>query len=221
MEDHVRTTPRVYGRSLLALALIGLAGLATGCALYLPDQQDARLLGEGGWELTPSFSSVSVSFDGDSEHVQNQYGLHFGYGLSDRLDLRAGFARVSLDDDAGSTNIFGIGPKWGLVEDAMALYVPVGVVFGGDAEDTSDSWTVAPTVLVTLEPSPGVTLTPSVKGIYPFAVEDPELFLGFHLGAGIELLEGRLVLRPEGGYVIDPGEDGSVWGWTLGASIRP
>lgn len=217
----MRISSRLSARSLVALILTGLAATASGCAIYLPDQQSARVLGEGGWELTPSFSSVSVSFDGDTEHVQNQYGLHFGYGLSERLDLRAAFARVVLDDDGGSTNVLGAGPKWALVEDAVALSVPVGVVFGDDVDDSSDTWTVAPTLLATMEPSPGITLTPSVKGIYPFAVEDPELLLGFHLGVGIETLEGRLVIRPEAGYVINPGEDGSNWGWTVGASVRP
>jgi hypothetical protein len=103
----------------------------------------------------------------------------------------------------------------------VALNLPIGVVFGGDVDDSSDTWTVAPTLLATIDAAPGISVTPSVKGIYPFAVDDPEVLLGFHLGLGMEVLEGQVVIRPEGGYVINPGDEGSNWGWTVGVSFRP
>jgi hypothetical protein len=76
-------------------------------------------------------------------------------------------------------------------------------------------------LLGTLRASPAFELNPSVKAFYPFAVEDPELFLGFTLGAGISSDLDRWAIRPEIGAVINPGEGGTTWGWTLGFSFRP
>lgn len=199
-----------------------LLAALSGCAIYLPDQQSARLLSAGEWEVTPSFSSVTVSAEGESEHVQNQFGVRVGYGHSETLELRGGLERIALDDDIadGGAYMIGGGPKFALSPGTAALYVPIGFAFGEDV-DNSETWTIAPTVLLTFEPSPGIEINPSAKAIYPFAIEDPELLLGFNLGLGFTVADGRLVLRPEGGLVINPGDEGTVWGWTLGASLRP
>lgn len=203
-----------------AAGLLLVTALLPGC-IHLPDQQSARILDEGQWELTPSYSRVSVSFEGDSEHVGDQYGLHFGLGLSEQAEFRGMYQRVTEpgagDDDA---NLLGAGVKVSLVEDVLALNLPIGFMFG-DGIESSDTWTVAPTVLATWRAAPTFELNPSIKAIYPFAVDDPELLLGFHLGAALSADLDRWAVRPEIGATINPGEEGTVWGWTLGFSFRP
>lgn len=212
-----RRTPRLR---FLAAALPAL--LAAGCVPYVADQQSARMLPARGIELNGSYSTVSFRNEGESEHVQDQFGARFAYGLSDRTELRFTYERIELDDDfeADGLNLFGAGVKLGLVPERLALYVPVGMMTGEDLE-SGDTWTVAPTLLGTWRASPQFELNPSVKAIYPFAAEDPEVFLGFHLGAGISTDLDRWAVRPEVGAVINPGDDGTVLGFTLGFSFRP
>lgn len=207
-------------RRFVAVALPTL--LAAGCVPYLADQQSARILPAGDVELTPSFSYVSFSADGENEHIQDQFGIRAGYGLSGTAELRAAVERISLagEFDGDAFTMAGLGVKFGLVPDRLALHIPVGAVFGEDLE-TSETWTVAPTLLATWRGGPNFELTPSLKAIYPFASEDPELFLGFHLGAGISTNLDRWALRPEVGIVTNPGDEGTTWGLTIGLSIRP
>jgi hypothetical protein len=221
VEENMRPLSPPGTRPALAALVLALP-LLSGCTLYLPDQQSARLLPEGDWELTPSFSSASFTVEGETEHIQNQFGLRFGYGASETLEIRGGVERIALDEDLGEGGVtmIGGGPKLALAPETAALYVPIGLAVGDDI-DTSDTWTIAPTVLLTFQASPSLEVSPSVKAIYPFAVEDSELLLGFNLGLGFTAAEGRVILRPEGGLVINPGDDGVSWGWTVGASLRP
>jgi hypothetical protein len=203
---------------LLAVALTTM--LAAGCVPYLADQQNARMLPAGAIEVTPSFSRVSFSVDGESEHVQDHIGIRAGYGLTDAAELRATVERVSLADINDGVTLVGAGVKFGLVPDRLAFYIPVGTLLGEDIE-SSKSWMVAPTLLATWRGSPNVELTPSLKAIYPFAADDPELFVGVHLGMGLSTDLDRWALRPEVGIVKNPGDDGTTWGFPLGFSIRP
>lgn len=194
--------------------------LAAACVPYVADQQNARMLPAGGFEVNGSFSTVSFSVEGESEHVQDQYGARVAYGISDRMELRATYERISIEDADEGLNMFGAGLKFGLVPDQLAFFLPVGVVTGGDLE-ASDTWTLVPTLIGTWRASRIFELNPGVKAIYPFAAENPEVFLGFHLGAGISTDLDRWALRPEVGIVVNPGEDGRTLGFTLGVSIRP
>jgi hypothetical protein len=197
-----------------------LATLLTGCLPFLADHQSARILPRGEMEFTPSFSHVSLSSDGDTEHIQDQFGARLGYGLSERVDVRATFEHISINQDAGSLNLVGVGAKFGLLPGLVAFYLPIGFVTGENV-DESETWTVAPTLLATWRGGPQFEVTPSIKAIYPFAAEDPELFLGVHLGMGLSSNLERWAFRPEIGLVKNPGEDGTTWGFTLGISIRP
>jgi hypothetical protein len=207
-------------RRFVAIALPTV--LAAGCVPYIADQQSARILPVGGVEVTPSFSYVSFAADGENEHVQNHVGIRAGYGVAGAVELRATVERISLasEFDSDALTMAGVGVKFGLVQDRVAFYLPVGAVFGEDLE-LSETWTVAPTLLATWRGGPNFELTPSLKAIYPFAADDPELFLGFHLGAGISTNFDRWVLRPEVGMVKNPGDEGTTWGLTIGVSIRP
>ena len=42
-----------------------------------------------------------------------------------------------------------------------------------------------------------------------------------YVRAGISTNLDRWAFRPEVGLVVNPGEDGTTWGWTLGISLRP
>lgn len=206
-----------HPRLPVAAVLATLASL-TGC-VHLADQQSARLLDPGDWEVTPSYSHVSFSLEGESEHISDQYGLRVGYGSSEQVELRGTYERIE-DTDGEGLNLWGFGAKFSLAEDVLALYAPIGFMTGEGVE-TGDSWTIVPTLLATWRAAPTFELNPSIKAIYPFAAEDPELFLGFHLGAALSADLDRWAVRPEVGATVNPGDEGTLWGWTLGFSLRP
>jgi hypothetical protein len=201
-----------------------LATLLTGCLPFLADHQSARILPRGELEVTPSFSHVSFSSDGETDHIQDQYGARLGYGLSKQVDVRATFEHITVDQDVGggsrSLNVVGVGAKFGLIPDWVAFYLPIGFATGENV-DESETWTVAPTLLATWRGGPQFEVTPSIKAIYPFAAENPELSLGVHLGMGLSSNLEQWAFRPEIGLVKNPGDDGTTWGFTLGISIRP
>lgn len=215
MECATRSTRFLFGAPI-ALVLL----LLPGCVPFVADQQSARLLPEGEVEVTPSFSYVSFSAEGETEHVQDHYGVRLGYGATDRVELRAMYERVSVEDTDEGVNLLGAGVKWALVPDQLAFYLPVGFATGGGIE-TGDSWTVVPTLLGTYRTGPTFEVTPSVKGIYPFTAEDPELFVGLHLGAGLSTDLDVWAIRPEVGIVVNPGDEGVTWGWAVGFTVRP
>jgi hypothetical protein len=64
-----------------------------------------------------------------------------------------------------------------------------------------------------------VDFNPSVRLIVPFC-EGCDTLLGFNLGFGIGSPARRTILRPEIGFVANPGERGVIWSFGLGVSFR-
>ena len=198
--------------------LVCLTVLFPGCfAPVFSDLQSAKLAGPGQLEMTPSFSSVSFSSEGESEHVQNHLGIQAGLGVFDIMDFRLRYERLSVDQCDNGTfgvNVLGFGPKFSLVKDWAAFYVPVGFAFGEDIE-VSDTWQVHPTLLLTLPVNKYIELNPSAKVLIPFQSERDTLF-AFNLGAGISANLDKWAIRPELGFLINPGESGSYMHLSIG-----
>jgi hypothetical protein len=76
--------PRPTTPSLILL--LCLAASPPGCAPVFSGLQSAKLVGKHKLELTPSYSRVYWSGDGDSEHLQSHLGVyyHASLGLSFR-----------------------------------------------------------------------------------------------------------------------------------------
>lgn len=207
-----------------AVAVCGVTALAgTGCAPVFSDLQSARLAGPGRVEVTPSATTTHFSGDEESAKVQDEFGLQAATGVHDRVDLRFRYVRVlpeELDDDiAGDSmgvNVVAFGPKVGLVKDRLALAIPVGFAFGGDI-DSGETWEIQPTLIGTLPVARHVDVIAAGKIIYPFAAEDPETFVALNLGLGLGP-SGKWVIRPETGFLWNPGEGGHYWHLSLGAS---
>ena len=203
-------------RAVLVLAL----GAGAACVPPFSELQSARTVGRGHSEVTPSFSMVRSSEDGSS-FEQRQFGVHAGVGLTERMDLRMRFERITAEEDGEETTavyVLGAGPKFGLVPDRVALYIPVGFAFGSDIE-VGETFQMHPTLLATLPVTQGLDVTGSAKVLVPIASEGDPL-LAFNLGLGIGEGRGPVVLRPEVGMLIDPGEDGRFWQFSLGLSYQ-
>jgi hypothetical protein len=200
-------------RSVPVIALVG-ALAAVGCAPVFSDLQSARLAGPGRVEVTPSVSTVH---DQDSFHIQDQFGLQVATGVHERVDLRVRYERVEVDGAGANNvgvNVVGFGPKLGLVRDHLALAVPAGFAFGGDI-DSSKTWEVQPTLIGTLPVVKNVELTAAGKYIIPLTAEDSDNLVALNVGIGLGPVD-KWVIRPEVGFLWDPGEEGHVVHLSLG-----
>jgi hypothetical protein len=213
-----------------SVALV-LSTVLSACAPVFSDLQSAKLVGKGRVEATPGFSSVSSSGaggcencgvqavgDGSSSHVQNHAGLQLATGVDDKVDLRVRYEHVWVDG-GGGVNVLGFGPKIQLFRNYAALYVPVGFAFGGGI-DSGETWAVHPTLLLTGQVHPSVEINWSAKYLVPFSEEAGDNLLAFNVGLGLGPANGRWAIRPEFGWLLNPGEEGHFTQFSVGVSVR-
>ena len=201
----------------LFVLMIFLVFLSHSCAPVFSDMQSAKLVGKGNFETTPNFTTTSFTADGETDHIQNHFGFQFGYGLSKNVDLRVRYENISVADNSGKANAFGIGPKFSLVKDRIAAYVPIGFAFGGDVEGISNV-ELQPTFLFTIPVGKYVEINPSAKGIIGFESGD-QFLCAFNLGLGLSSNLNKYVIRPEYGILLNPGESGHYGQFSIGATI--
>lgn len=214
---------------LLRLLVLTLTALLPACAPVFSDLQSARTLGKGHLELTPSFSSTAWTDPDTTAQVQTHLGLQFAAGASDVLDLRFRFERVSMTgdddprtrDDIPSVNVVALGPKVRLVKGVVAAYLPVGFAFGRDV-DVSETWEMQPTLLVTAPLARSAELNLSAKYIVLLSreAEAEDNLVAFNVGLGLGPKLDRWVLRPEIGFLFNPGEEGHFTHFSLGLALK-
>lgn len=198
-----------------------------GCAPPFSAMQSAKLAGRGKFEVTPLFSTVSFSAEGETEHIQNEYGIQGAYGLADRFDVQLRYEFISFEYEdpytgplSASANVIGIGPKIGIYRDMFAFCSPIGFAFGGDIEEVSETWQIHPTLVITLPIGNSFELNPSSKALIPLS-GDGDILLAFNLGAGISANLRKWAIRPELGFLVDPGEEGHFTHFSIGITIYP
>lgn len=211
---------RTYNVSFLSLAFL-LILFAPSCAPVFSDLQSARTVGKGQHEITPGFSSVNYSEDNESAGVQNELSLNYAYGINDQIDIRLRYFYVWLrGDDANfgeGVHVVGIGPKISIVENQVAVFLPIGRAFGQDTEDAP--WVFSPTLLLTQPIVPDkLDLTLGAKYIQ-ILEEGNDGLLAFNLGAAFSTTNVRdWAIRLEYGRLFNPGEMGSFGQFSLGFS---
>lgn len=200
----------------LTLAAILIAALP-GCAPVFSELQSARTVGQNRFEFTPSYSSVAMTAESETDGIQNHIGLRAAYGITPRMDLRMVYERVWLkeDDFGDGVDVIGLGPKFSLVENMVAVSLPVGRAFG---EETDDTWQFHPTVLLTLPAIPDkldITLAP--KYLFTFC-EDCDDLIAVNLGLALSNNLKKWAVRPEYGLLYNPGEDGHFSQFSIGVT---
>lgn len=205
--------PSIPSRLRAVLLSLCVLVLGTGCAPTFSELQSAKLAGRGRFELTPSYSSTSFTNNGETEKVQDHFGLQFATGMSDRTDLRVRYELIRAGGD--NVNVVGVGPKFGFNEGRFALYTPIGFAFGSGI-DVSKSFQLHPTALFSIPIGEHTELDLSGKALIPFDQGDQDNLLAFNLGFGFGSDLNDWVIRPETGILINPGEDGAFWHLSLG-----
>lgn len=205
----------------IAATVLGVA-LVSGCAGF-STFQSAALAGPGETEVTPAGTVVWADVGDSRERFSHHLGVRVTRGVAERADFIAGFEYIGLRDDQPARWVLGGGPKLALVPDRLAIWIPVGTLFGEGVE-TRRSWQANPTVLLTVELTPEVDLTPSVMALVPLDRDlraDGEYALAVNLGAGWSPAGAAWTLRPEGGVIWDPdiGFDDRAWHFGLGVTL--
>jgi hypothetical protein len=67
---------------------------------------------------------------------------------------------------------------------------------------------------------PAVELNWAAKYLVPLSEEGGDNLLAFNLGLGLGPPQGRWTLRPEVGWLINPGEEGHYTQFSIGLSVR-
>lgn len=223
---HPRSKVLSVRNSIALLALASALALVTGCVAPFSDLQSAKLVGKGNFEVTPGYSSISASDEGESQKIQENYGAQIAYGVSKCLDLRLRYEYLSftLEDETAHMNIIGFGPKFRLFKNWLAFYVPVGFAFGGDLEegDSSQTWQVHPTLLATISVAKFLEINPSAKVMIPFDKDAFDTLYAFNLGLALSTDVDKWAIRPEVG--ISTGYEGGTFmqfslGFTLNSAL--
>jgi hypothetical protein len=191
-------------RNALAFLILAAAlSFAAGCIAPFSDLQSAKMLEKGNYEVTPGYSAYLAEDEGDMDKIQDHFLVQGGYGLSNFLDLRLRYEHVSalnIEGDSIKANILAFGPKMRLAKNWLALYVPIGFAFGGDVEDSSESWQVHPTLLMTLPIGKFIELNPSAKVMIPLSsTEGLQTLYAFNLGLALSTDVRKWAIRPEVG----------------------
>jgi hypothetical protein len=205
----------LHAAPLPVIALLTLSLMGTGCAAPFSDFQSARTVPPGELELTGSYSYVQAANNGEREKMQDEFGLQAGWGIGHGTELRARYHLITVGDETVSA--LGVGPKFGLSPDRVALYLPLGFGFGSDIE-VSRTLAFQPTLLLTIPVGRSFEVTTSAKAHVWLNAEDADNLLAFNVGFGIGPDVRRWAIRPEVGVMIDPGEDGSVWQFGVAVS---
>ena len=202
---------------LAILAMIGSFGFSCVAPLNTT-MESARTLRKGETEVMGSYARYVGVADGESNAVNNNVGLRFGYGISDPLDIKFRYVRLfsTIDEEDTDANYLAVAPKYSLKEDRVAITAPIGAYF---AQDES-TWFTSPQVILTHPfPSNKVDITFASKVDFYFEKEsDPTV--GLNLGAGFSNNLDLWSIRPEVGYMFSTakGRDGGYWAFGVGVT---
>ncbi len=212
-------------RFMQASGLLLVASLlSSGCAPVFSELQSAKLVGEDEWEITPSVTEVQYSNDGESDEVQTHVGFQAAYGLRGDIDLRIRYERITVDmgeSDSWACNILAFGPKFETSKDKSAFYVPVGFAYGENIDDISKTWEIHPTLLFTLPLGDQVEFNPSAKALIALNRENSDVRYAVNLGAGLSTNLDSWAIRPEIGFLFNPGSEGHFIHFSIGLTLHP
>jgi hypothetical protein len=201
-------------------ALFGIAFILAGCAPVFSELQSARTVGKNRLELTPAYSAAYATVEEmKGEKMQSHIGVRANYGLTSRFDVGLRYERIWLTEEAEADrgiSIVGVSAKMALLENRVAVSLPLGRALG---EDSKDSWQLHPTLLLTLPAVPDkVDITLAPKYLLTFC-EDCEDLFAVNIGLALSNDLNKWAIRPEYGLLYNPGEKGHYSQFSLGITF--
>lgn len=181
--------------------------------------EKAATLKQGNIELAGSFTGYSAGGVGGTVATNNNFGFRAGYGISDKVDLKFRYERLSPRDgfdsedvfDEGNitgVNYFSIIPKFALIPEKLSLLVPLShYSFKEEIDGKENSGTmnsIAPQLIYTLTSAKN-------KSDFSFGLKADCLLnnnggggvlLGTIVGAGFSSDLSKWAIRPEVGALF-------------------
>lgn len=193
------------------LALFSAAILLSLSQCVTP-YESARMLPKGGTEIKTSYTHVRVAAEGENEKINDGLGLGLGYGVTDRINLKVRYERLSNE---GNVNFVAFGPKIALKPNKIAAMLPIGVYF----DEGESTWGVHPSLLFSTSKNNKVEGTVGLRSDI-FFEEDSEVLFGINLGLGLSQNLDRWAIRPDFGLTFNPGENGVFLSFGIGAQYN-
>lgn len=145
--------------------------------------------------------------------VQDHYSLRLARGVSDRVDLRARYEYV----DVSGVSVVGAGPSSASSKIGSPYTLPWGSLSVATSTRTRPGKS-NPRSSLPSGSARNAEVTASAKALLWFDRDNDDLF-GGNLGLGISSDLDRWALRPEIGFLKNPGGEGTWWQWSLGVTI--
>lgn len=206
-------------RNICIFIISSISFLSCAFAPVNNQYEKAATLQKGNMELSGSYSSYSAS---GSEKTNRNFGGRFGYGVTDKFDLKFRYERLMPTDGLKGTDVFDEGqikrvndfaiiPKFSLVPQTLSLLVPIShygfkeEVDGKESKGVLNS--IAPQILYTTTNKKNRTdFSVGFKADCLFNDEGGAgVLLGTTLGAGFSSDLDKWAIRPEVGALFIAG----------------
>lgn len=165
-----------------------------------PYERSAKPLGKSNLELMSNYSARITSVFAETDHYSNQYGIQVGYGLGQNFDLQFRYGLTQYIDNSGRLHHqFTLGPKRAMLNDRLAIHLPVSFIFTSDYVRTSGSWELFPTLSFTQKIEQISELNGSITALIPLnrRLDRDAVFVALNLGMGLYLIPDKVALLSE------------------------
>lgn len=199
-----------------AFYVLTLFFFLSGCVPINSAFESAKMLEKNQLELKGNYSSYYFAED-EADLANRNYGIGLGYGINNKLNIKLRYELISFPENTTDFyHYYDIAPKYSLIENKWAVIFPVGVYAAKSEEPT---FVLSPRILYTYSYNQYLEITGSVKSDF-FLVEDADLPVGFTLGLGISNHFDIWALRPEAGYMFDPGDEDQAFTFGIGLNYN-
>lgn len=187
--------------------------MLSGCYAY-SSFQTAKTVEKGKWQGTASYSSNYSLQNGDGNFVNGTYEAQLRTGLSEKSDIGLRYAYLDFDD----ANLISIEPKLALIPGKFSVVAPLGMYFGS-AISENESIHLSPGFIATYPFNKNFDA--SVGSRYMIFFSDSDNLLAVNFGLGLSTNLDKWAIRPEVGYLFNPGNDGYYFQYGVGLSFNP
>ncbi len=207
----------MLNRFYFKMNLAGYLLCLSGCVPVFSDLQSARNVGQGMVEVTPGISRHYIVGSDNSENIQQNVGVQLAYGLTSRLDFRLRYEFLRNGFGSSGARVVGLGLKYGILPDVLAIYVPVGGIINLDYEERY--FQTQPTLLLTLPVLANkLELNTAAKSIF-YLEDGSNMNLAWNIGLGMSSNLKKWALRPEYGRLYELRSTGAPYSqFSLGFS---
>lgn len=225
------TTDSQFRRTIPILMVPILLILISGCVSMAPVNsafERAKTLEKGEFEFMGNYSSYYLRGEDENdekvtEKVNNDFGFRFGFGISNKMDMKLRYERLlpvlqEDKDQVNGLNYFAITPRYGFIKNKLAGGLDIGLYTYTYKEDGSSdqSFFLSPKFIYTWPVNEKFDLTLSTK--VDIFLSDGYTLWGLTANCGISSDLAKWALRPEIGIMKDL-SDFSYTYFTWGAGL--